>query len=636
MLKWLVKTKIAVFFAFCILFTFQTGIAKSAADVTYEITDISTILTTDSLEYTIFGDTKPVYTVSERFAPFRVVIDIAGAKLATAVPADNLKVASNAFSSLEIKDIGDQMPTIKRFIFTLADSHDYDVELVDNNIKLSVTPGSTKNQISSRETSQLRSLTDFKIDSTPNSTTISILSNGPIDNYTVDTIGSGANRPPRMYIDIEDVAITELVPEKKIGTSVDKVRVAKRDNGARIVFDSASPKLFSYTVNPFDNGLKVVIDETAGKDSETSPTAMAQAKEIPAPTSPSDKTLDELIGSSEKLLSQDPDKIVADAAQIKADELADGFSFSGYDKQRISVDFYKIDIHNVFRLFRQITDLNIIVDEEVEGLLTLALSDVPWDFALDIILNLMDLKKEERFNTIVIYPAQKDFVWPTRAEDNLAFEADVEVIEQEALVIEKTDSLSKEVMRAKELMAKAHNREKMEDFEGAALLYIQALELWPENTKISNRLATLYLVELGINAKAVYYAKESLKQDPQNSQAALYAAIASANMQRTAEAKEYFSQSISTSPPMKEALMSFAAFSENNGQNEAALKLINKFNTYYGENLESMIAKARILDKLGKTEDASKQYQSILSSGFQLRSDLKKYIEGRLATKDHN
>lgn len=82
--------------------------------------------------------------------------------------------------------------------------------------------------------------------------------------------------------------------------------------------------------------------------------------------------------------------------------------------------------------------------------------------------------------------------------------------------------------------------------------------------------------------------------------------------------------------------MSFAAFSENNGQNEAALKLINKFNTYYGENLESMIAKARILDKLGKTEDASKQYQSILSSGFQLRSDLKKYIEGRLATKDHN
>ena len=87
---------------------------------------------------------------------------------------------------------------------------------------------------------------------------------------------------------------------------------------------------------------------------------------------------------------------------------------------------------------------------------------------------------------------------------------------------------------------------------------------------------------------------------------------------------------------MKEALMSFAAFSENNGQNEAALKILEKYHSYYGENLETMVAKARMLDKLGKPKDATKQYQAILTSGFQLRLDLKKYIEGRLATKDLN
>ena len=434
MLKWLAKTKLAVFFAFCILFTFQTDFAKSATDVSYEIIDVTATLATDSLEYTLFGNSKPAYTVSERFAPFRVVIDIAGATLNQNVTEEKTAIPENAFSSLAIEDLVDQMPHIKRFIFTLADTHDYDVELVGNDIKLSITPGNTHNKVADISSGDMRSLMDFKVESTPNSTTITILSNGPIDNYTVDTIGSGANRPPRMYIDIEDVAINELIREKQIGTSVDKVRVAPRGKGARIVFDSASPELFTYTVAPSPSGLSIVIDETKNQPA-VSPDIAKVDTVTPAapPQTQSDTTLDALIGSSEKLLSQDPDKIVEDAAQAKASALEDGFSFSGYKKQRISVDFYKIDIHNVFRLFRQITDLNIIVDEQVEGVLTLALTDVPWDFALDIILNLMDLKKEERFNTIVIYPAKKEFIWPTRVEDNLAFEADVEVIEQEAL-----------------------------------------------------------------------------------------------------------------------------------------------------------------------------------------------------------
>ena len=85
---------------------------------------------------------------------------------------------------------------------------------------------------------------------------------------------------------------------------------------------------------------------------------------------------------------------------------------------------------------------------------------------------------------------------------------------------------------------------------------------------------------------------------------------------------------------MKEALFSYAAFSENNGQNDAALKVLQKFEGHFGPNIDTMVAKARILDKKGLVKEASKQYQAILASGFQLRPDLKKYIEGRLAAKD--
>lgn len=629
MLKWLDKTKPAVFIAFCILFAFQTNIAMSETDVSYEIADISVSLSDNAISYTISGSSPPVYNVTERFAPFRLLVDVAGARYGDNLSKEKTQLPKNDFVSLNVIDVKEQ-PARMRFEFTLSDSHDYSVEKAGNSLLIKLFPATlTKASSVAAELSGIRALNDFKVLSTPNSTTISIISNSPIENYTVDTVGSGVNKPPRMYIDIEDVTINELVSEKLIGTSVDKIRVAPRGNGARIVFDSASQDLFKYTVAPSSDGLNVVIDESSQLLANSVPSTTRDKS-----TSSGDRTLDQLIGSSEQLLSQDPDKIIADTKASKATALQENFSFSGYKKQRISVDFYKIDIHNVFRLFRQITDLNIIVDEEVQGLLTLALTDVPWDFALDIILNLMDLKKEERFNTIVIYPSKKDFVWPTRVEDNLAFEADIEVIEQEALVIEKSASQSKEVMLAKEFMVKAQLFENREEWEDAVILYSKAYELWPENTKISNRLATLNLVNLGLNAKAVYYAKESLKHDPKNMKAALYAAIGSANMQRISEAKEYFAQSISSSPPMKEALMSFATFSENNGQNKAALKLLNKYHHYYGESFETMIAKARVLDKLGMSKDATQQYQAILTSGFQLRADLKQYIEGRLAAKD--
>lgn len=246
----------------------------------------------------------------------------------------------------------------------------------------------------------------------------------------------------------------------------------------------------------------------------------------------------------------------------------------------------------------------------------------------------MDLKKEERFNTIVIYPAEKSFIWPTRAEDNLAFEADVEVIEQEALVIEKSAVQTKEVIKAKELMARAKKLEVDQNFEEAAAVYSQALELWPQNVILANRLTTLFLVHLGQNAKAVFLAKQTLQNDPKNSRAALYAAIGSANMQKINEAKEYFTQSISGNPPMKEALMSYAAFSENHGQNDSALKLLDKYQANFGDTIDTMVSRARIFDKLGRTKEATQQYKTILASGFQMRPDLKKFIEGRIAAKD--
>lgn len=466
-------------------------------------------------------------------------------------------------------------------------------------------------------------VSDIKVTPSEQQTDIFIQTNTPSTAFTSNTVDGTDTTPARMYIDIENAELKGVPDQLFVGTTLDKIRIAKNKTGVRIVFDSSIPSLFEYNINSVENGINIVI-----KNAEIS------AKTQDAPIEPSnqiatDNTLDALIESSVAEVEKNP---VESATQNSADKTTNAFEISGFKKEKISVDFYKIDLHNVFRLFREISGLNIIVDENVKGSLTLSLNDVPWDFALDIILNLTDLKKEERYNTIVIYPMKKAFSWPERTSlDNLEIETDLEVLEQETLIVQQSANQPKEIMLAQEALREAKAEEKRGDFEDAAVLYEKAFKLWPTNSKIANRLATLYLVNLRINAKAVYFANESLNLDPSNSKAALYAAIGSANMQQKTEAMEYFNQSVSGNPPMKEALISYAAFSETNKNLISALKLLDKYSSFYGDTANTMLSKARIYDKQGDSDKATAQYAALMSSGFQIRPDLKKFIRGRLA-----
>ena len=463
--------------------------------------------------------------------------------------------------------------------------------------------------------------------------------------------------PARVIIDIANANLDKkitpniLIPDNNLAKLTAKSLADQNPPLTR--FELTIKESHTYTVDRDKNNLLILIhpktensqvakptpskEDAAQTDAAFAASTPKGKKESQAPTSkdihpPTDPTLEKLIDSSSTAISKGKAKQQSEASN-STDSLANSFDFGGYKgAKRISVDFYKIDLHNVFRLFREISGINIIVDETVKGSLTLALNDVPWDFALDIILNLKDLRKEERFNTIVIYPAEKAFVWPERAQDNLTVEADLEIFQQEkdALVIEQSVAQSEEITQSKEFIRKGRIEEKADNMEKAAINYEQALRLDPKNTKLANRLAAIYLVNLGMNAKAVHCAKESLKTQPKNTQAALYAAIGLANMNQIPEATSYFAQSISEPTPMKEALISYASFSEQNGQLDSALKLLTRYNSLYGESVDTMVAKARIYDKMGQSNKANDQYKALLTSGYPIASSLKEYIQGRL------
>ncbi len=593
---------------------------KQDSKKTYSIQSIEANLQENSIVMLVKGDNVPAYTMYELFSPARLVIDIAEADLAQAIDVKKI-LPENSFATLKITTLNDKKPKITRFEITLAETHTYKVNRLENNLSVRLFPRKQNSIASPVDSGTIPILHDLVVRSQNNKTEILLQADTPIKDFREETVTGRDGLPDSMFIDINNIDGSELMREKAVGTNLDKIRVATRGTGVRIVFDSGQKGLFPYAIQTVPQGLLITVDE---KPVEPGKKNIANSGNV------SDPTLEDLIDSSEKALTNNSKS--EDGNVTAADAMQDSFQFSGYKSTRISVDFYKIDLHNVFRLFRQISGVNLIVDEAVSGSLTLALNDVPWDFALDIILNLKGLKKEERHNTIVIYPAKKEFIWPERGSDNLSFEADTDVIEQEALIIQQATNQPAEIMKAKELLQRAKIKESNGDIEDAASFYEQAFKLWPQNAKISNRLAALYLVDLRINAKAVYFAKETLKIDKKNYQAALYAAIASANMDQVPAAMEYFSQSINGDQPMKEALISYAAFSEKKGQPEAALKLLNRYSDVYSDTVDTMISRARVLDSMGQTEKATNQYKTLLYSGYQLTPGLKKYIHSRLTT----
>lgn len=308
----------------------------------------------------------------------------------------------------------------------------------------------------------------------------------------------------------------------------------------------------------------------------------------------------------------------------------DDFGFGGYSGARISIDYFKTDLHNVFRLFGEISNRNIVVDEAVQGTLTLSLDQVPWDFALDIIINLKDLQKEERFNTIVISPADKQFTWKAEAGDTgLSIRTDGDLARREGLAVQQRLEIPQEQLRAQELIRQANVHRQRGEHSRAAAVYQQALQLWPDNSRLAEQLAVVSLAQLGNNARAANFARQAWRHDRENHRAALLAAVALANMQRTEEAKEFFDHAINRPQPDSEALVSYAAFAEEHDSPHGALALLARHQELYGDTLETMLARARLLDKVGASQKASREYQALLYSGYDLPEDLSRYIVER-------
>lgn len=78
-----------------------------------------------------------------------------------------------------------------------------------------------------------------------------------------------------------------------------------------------------------------------------------------------------------------------------------------YTGEKISLHFVEADLKNVFLFFSEFIGLNIVIDPEVTGALTMHLDQVPWDQAFDVILRHQGLEKIVEGNVVRIATTEK-------------------------------------------------------------------------------------------------------------------------------------------------------------------------------------------------------------------------------------
>jgi len=78
-----------------------------------------------------------------------------------------------------------------------------------------------------------------------------------------------------------------------------------------------------------------------------------------------------------------------------------------YTGQKISLVFDNADIRSILQLIGDVSGLNILASNDVKGDITLRLIDVPWDQALDLVLDTANLGKMQEGNVIRIMPIDK-------------------------------------------------------------------------------------------------------------------------------------------------------------------------------------------------------------------------------------
>ena len=118
------------------------------------------------------------------------------------------------------------------------------------------------------------------------------------------------------------------------------------------------------------------------------------------------RMLVEARGAWEHSAYQTDNQFVLEVRPVRSDpnRLTQG---SGYSGERLSLNFQNIEVRSLLQVVADFTNFNVVTSDSVTGSLTLRLKDVPWDQALDIILQSKGLGVRKNGNVLLVAPKEE-------------------------------------------------------------------------------------------------------------------------------------------------------------------------------------------------------------------------------------
>src|SRR5213594_2176915 len=300
-----------------------------------------------SLEITARGQLTP--QLSTLAHPARVVLDLPNTSVATS--QTHIDVGSNGVQTVRVGMNGQQPPST-RVVIDLQQACKYELMPVDGNklvLKLHTGPVVAK---------------------APSSTT-------PISQPSASAISMPTTKNHEVAASQSVVKPPAVADSKRPDSANDFVFVEPSYKPKTTAEEQKTPVL-----EPADRALAAAgkfVDRPEGNLLPTASAAMQAPGSVP---------------------SQPAVNLAAEQkSQSQQNPAVNGPKYTG---EPISVNLKDVDLKDFFRLIHEISGLNVVLDPAVKGSLTIVLDEVPWDQALDIVLQNNSLDKQLNGNVLRI------------------------------------------------------------------------------------------------------------------------------------------------------------------------------------------------------------------------------------------
>ncbi len=332
------------------------------------IAKLRVVGTNDQVRVSIEGTfSSPRYTVRARDNDRTIIVDVEGARLIR----DNLSAKSR--SRLVKSTIATQTNSGTRIKVSLSRPGSYRARVQDNRIQL---------QIERARSTSAVAIEDVQIEKRDGRDRVVVFLTEPAP-FRVST---RPNEAPRLEVIGARLAPGTLSrvegPRDSIVTSAEITR-----EGDRVIVEALGQDAVSGTAIRAGNRIVWMFSPNPNRDTRPQVRTIARERDYAG-----EVAVPEVAGFTRGM---------------PAMQVGFGEKQAKYVGRRIDLDFKDADIHNILRLISEVGEVNVVTADNVQGRVTIRMLNVPWDQALEVILQAKGLGMVRKDNLIRVAPVEQ-------------------------------------------------------------------------------------------------------------------------------------------------------------------------------------------------------------------------------------